>query len=275
MKFDLKSALEYPLAELARLFTESFKDYYIPVKFNEQVLIEIVRRDSMDLSVSRVLLSDGEPVGIALVARRGWDNRVGGMGIIPEMRGKTAGSWMMERLVEEAKERNTRKLWLEVIEANTRAIRIYEKQGFQKFRRLVGFGGSMEPDNSGSQLQEVDLREFGQIVNSQGLADLPWQISGETLAVLSNPSMVIKNGPVYAAISNPEAEHVVIWSLLVMPEARGQGLAVKMLRNISSKYKDKVWHVPPLCPEEAAHPFRKVGMKEEKSAQWQMSLSLV
>jgi len=275
MKFDLKPALEYPLAELAGLFTDSFTDYFVPVKFNEQALMEIVRRDSVDLSVSRVLLSGGKPAGIALIARRGWDNRVAGMGIIPEMRGKTAGSWMMERLVEEAQERKTHKLWLEVIEANLQAIRIYEKQGFQKIRTLVGFSGSIEPEDSGSEFQEIDFREFGQVVNSQGLADLPWQISGETLAVFSSPSLAIKNGPAYAVISNPEAEHVVIWSLLVTSEARGQALAVKMLRDLSSKYKDKIWHVPPLCPEEVAHPFRKVGMKEEKITQWQMSLSLV
>lgn len=275
MKLDLKPALEYSLAELAGLFTESFKDYFVPVKFNEQALMEIVRRDSVDLSVSRVLLSDGKPTGIALIARRGWENRVAAMAIIPEMRGKAAGSWMMERLIEDAKERNTRKLWLEVIEANTPAIRIYEKNGFQKIRKLVGFSGSIEADDSDSDLQEVDLREFGKIVSSQGMVDLPWQISGETLSVFSSPSLAYKNGPTYAAISNPVAEHVVIWSLLVMPGSRGQGLAVKMLQDLSARFRDKVWHVPPLCPEEAAHPFRKMGMEEEKIAQWQMSLPLV
>lgn len=275
MKLDLKPALEYSLAELAGLFTESFKDYFVPVKFNEQALMEIVRRDSVDLSVSRVLLSDGKPTGIALIARRGWENRVAAMAIIPEMRGKATGSWMMERLIEDAKERNTRKLWLEVIEANTPAIRIYEKNGFQKIRKLVGFSGSIEADDSDSDLQEVDLREFGKIVSSQGMVDLPWQISGETLSVFSSPSLAYKNGPTYAAISNPVAEHVVIWSLLVMPGSRGQGLAVKMLQDLSARFRDKVWHVPPLCPEEAAHPFRKMGMEEEKIAQWQMSLPLV
>jgi ribosomal protein S18 acetylase RimI-like enzyme len=275
MKLDLKPASEYPIGELAGFFTDSFKDYFVPVHINTQALMEIVRRDSVDLSVSKVLLLDEKAVGIALIARRGWENRVAAMGIIPEMRGKGAGSWLMERLADEAKERYTRKLCLEVIEINLPAIHIYEKQGFQKFRKLVGFTGRMESNSSGSELEEVNLRELGKIVNSHGLADLPWQISGETLAVFSNPSLAFKLGPAYAAISNPEAEHVVIWTLLVMPEARKQGLAVEMLRTLSSKFNDKVWHVPPLCPEEASHPFRRLGMKEEKIAQLQMSLSLV
>lgn len=275
MKLDLKPASEYSTEELAGFFTDSFKDYLVPIKINTQALMEIVRRDSVDLSVSKVLLMDEKPAGIALIARRGWDDRLAGMGIVPELRGKGAGSWMIERLVAEAKERHTRKLWLEVIEANISAVRIYEKQGFQKIRTLVGFSGPMEADDSGGELEEVDLRELGKIVHTHGLADLPWQISGETLALFSGPSLALKMGPAYAAISNPEAGHVVIGSLLVMPEARGQGLAVEMLRALSSKYKDKVWHVPPLCPEDASHPFRKMGMQKDKISQSQMSLSLV
>ncbi len=274
MKLNLEPAIEYSTSELAGLFTDSFKDYFVPVTINTQALIEIVRRDSVDLSVSRVLLIDNKPAGIALVARRGWENRVAAVGIIPEIRGKGAGSWMMNRMVEEAKGRHTRQLSLEVIDANIPALHIYEKQGFRKIRKLVGYAGSIEPNSSGSEIEEIDLRELGKIVKSHGLADLPWQISGETLAVFSSPSMAFKTGPAYAAISNPEAEHVVIWSLLVMPQARGQGLGVGMLRTLSSRFKDKVWHVPPLCPEDASHPFRKMGMQAVKISQWQMCLSL-
>jgi len=274
MQLDLKPATEYSTSELAGFFTDSFQGYFIPVTINTQALMEIVRRDSVDLSVSKVLLIDHKPAGFALVARRGWENRVAAMAIIPEMRGKGAGSWMLDRLVEEAKERHTRQLCLEVIGDNFPAIHIYEKQGFKKTQKLVGYAGPMKSNSSGSELDEIDLRELGKIVKSHGLADLPWQISGETLAVFSSPSMAFKMGPAYAAISNPEAEHVVIWSLLVMPQARRQGLGVGMLQTLSSKFKDKVWHVPPLCPEDASHPFRKMGMQEEKIFQWQMYLSL-
>ncbi|GAB4423780.1 MAG: hypothetical protein Kow002_13370 [Anaerolineales bacterium] len=275
MTYSLTPASEYPVSELAALFTDSFKDYFVPVKFNEQALLEIVRRDSVDLSVSKVMLSEEKPVGIALIARRGWENRVAAMGLIPEMRGKGAGSWMMEQLIDQAKARGTKRLCLEVIEANHPAVHIYEQKGFAKTRKLIGFVGKIEAEAANDPLEEIDLRAMGKIVALHGLDDLPWQISGETLAVFSGPSLAFKFGPAYAVISNPNAEHVVIWSLLVMPEARRQGQAEVMLRALSSRYKDKVWHVPPLCPEEAAHPFRKIGLEEDKIAQWQMSLSLV
>ena len=271
MKFELKPAAEYPVAELAALFTDSFKDYFVPVKFTPQALMEIVRRD---LSVSRVLLADDKPAGVALIARRGWVNRVGGMGIVPEARGQGAASWMMERLIEETKERKTRELCLEVIEANAPAIHVYEKHGFKKVRRLVGFAGQIEAGSADGQLEEIDLRELGKIVSLHGLSDLPWQISGETLSVFSTPSVAYRMGAAYAAISNPEAEHVVIWSLLVLPDARRQGLAVKMLRSLAAKHPGKTWHVPPLCPEEAAHPFEKLELEKEEIAQLQMKLSL-
>ena len=41
----------------------------------------MVRKDGIDLAISRVLFTDDEPVGIALIARRGWTSRLAAMGI--------------------------------------------------------------------------------------------------------------------------------------------------------------------------------------------------
>ena len=75
-------------------------------------------------------------------------------------------------------------------------------------------------------------------------------------------------------VSNPEAEHIVIWSLLVEPEARGNELGIKMLRRVMAHYPGRTWHVPALCPEEFGTVFEKAGFEKEKLSQWQMKLKL-
>ena len=91
---------------------------------------------------------------------------------------------------------------------------------------------------------------------------------------MNPPARAFRKGPAYIAISNPEAEHVVIWSLLVEEEARGHGLGTQMLRNIIANYRGKSWHVPAIFPEEFENVFLAAGFEKENLSQWQMRLAL-
>jgi GNAT superfamily N-acetyltransferase len=115
---------------------------------------------------------------------------------------------------------------------------------------------------------------MGRLILQYGLPDLPWQLSGETIALLNPPARAYKNGGAYIAISNPDVEHVVIWSLLVEPDARGEGLAVNMLNQILANHKGKTWHVPAIWPEEFGIIFERAGFQREDLSQWQMRLEL-
>ena len=75
-------------------------------------------------------------------------------------------------------------------------------------------------------------------------------------------------------IANPEAEHVVIWSLLVETHARGNSLGIDMLKSIITQHVGKIWHVPALCPEEFGQVFERAGFEPEELSQWQMRLAL-
>jgi hypothetical protein len=76
-------------------------------------------------------------------------------------------------------------------------------------------------------------------------------------------------------ISNPDAEQVVIWSLLVEQDARGSELGVEMLSSIAAMHAGKTWRVPALLPEELGKPYEKAGFEKEHLSQWQMSLTLI
>lgn len=276
MKLDTRPASDYPTPDLLRLLNLSFEDYLVPVHFELPQFLTMLRKDTVDLSASRVLLADDIPAGIALLARRGTlrASRLAAMGITKEMRGKSAGAWFMESLIREARERGDREMALEVIQQNEAAVRLYQKCGFQTVRRLVGLVCQDAKQDAKNGLEEVDLRELGRLVSLYGLPDLPWQLSGETVALLTPPACAFRWEKAYVAVSNPEAEHVAVWSLLVEPQARGNGLAAELLRRVMSSHAGRTWHVPAILPEELGIVFERAGFQREELSQWQMSLGL-
>ncbi|HKJ38630.1 MAG TPA: hypothetical protein VJ972_07625, partial [Anaerolineales bacterium] len=174
----------------------------------------------------------------------------------------------------EARERKDREIVLEVIEQNEPAVRLYQNSGFETVRRLIGLIHQDAKQDAKSDLQEVDLRTMGQVISQHGLPDLPWQLSGETIALMNPPARAYKHGEAYMVISNPNVEHVVVWSLLVEASARGQGLGVDMLKRVMAHHTGKIWHVPAIWPEEFGIIFERAGFEREKLSQWQMRLSL-
>lgn len=269
-------ASNYPLADLAQILNRGFEAYFVPIEFNPVTFLNMIHKDGIDLTASHVLLVEQQPCGIALIARRGAlrASRLAAMGIAEEVRGKGAGSWLMEILVKEARQRNDREMVLEVIEQNEPAVKLYQKSGFQVVRRLIGFERKEAEEKERGALYKIDLREMGRLVSQHGLPDLPWQLSGESIAQLNPPAGAYCKGQAYVAISDVEAEHVVIWSLLVEPEARGQGLGSDLLKSLIAEYPGRTWHVPAILPEELGKIFERAGFEREELSQWQMTLSL-
>jgi GNAT superfamily N-acetyltransferase len=221
-----------------------------------------------------VLRADGQPAGIALIARRGWTSRLAAMGIATETRGKGAGYWFMEQLIKEARQRGEREMLLEVIEQNGPAVHLYEKSGFEIVRRLIGLIRRDAVEEQPRELQEMDVREAARWVVQYGLSNLPWQFSGESLAQMNPPACAFRNEAACIVISNPEVNDIVIWSLVVEPNARGNKLGMETLKAIMTQYPMKTWHVPAILPEELSKVYERVGFVREQLSQWQMKLNL-
>ncbi|MFT3890753.1 MAG: GNAT family N-acetyltransferase [Anaerolineales bacterium] len=290
MNFDFKPASDYPLADLVTWLNQGFENYFVPIHFNVAQFLSMVRKDGIDLTSSRVLLADETPSGIALIARRGWTSRLAAMGLSSPIRGKGAGSWFMRGLVQEARERGEHEMVLEVIEQNEPAVALYKRAGFEIVRRLVGFERSAKSPDLAAEatkvgstgvlrkdfgLQEVDIRSVSNLISYFGLPDLPWQLSGESIAQTTPPARAYKSGPAYVVISNPNVEHVVVWSVLVEPEGRGKNLGAQMLQTILANHPGKTWHVPAIFPEEFTKLFEQAGFQKEELSQWQMSCKLI
>lgn len=272
--FSFKPASEFPFSQLAELLTSGFEGYFVPINITQAVLLSMLRRDSIDLSASRILIKDDEPIGVALIARRGWVSRLAAMGIVPHARNGGAGTWAMEHLVDEARVRGDKEMALEVIEQNVAGVKLYQKVGFKIIRRLVGYKLENPQGESQEELQEIDIRELSRLVSYHGLKDLPWQLSGVTIAQHTSPARAFRLNDAYCLISNPEVEHVSISSVLVKADSQGAGQGAVLMRAVFFRFPNKIWHVPAIYPEEICAVFDQVGMKREEISQWQMLLEL-
>ena len=276
MNYSLKlhPASTHPIPFLADLMTRSFEGYFVPINITETVMHTMIRRDGIDLTASRVLMKDDEPVGIAFIARRGWTSRLAAMGITSNARSGGVGTWAMEQLLEEARSRGDKEMLLEVIEQNTAGVKLYEKVGFTKIRRLVGYKLENPQVESDVDIEEIDIRELARTVTYHGLKDLPWQLSGTTIMQYTPPARAFRLNDAYCLISNPEATDIAIHSVLVKARSRGAGLSAVLMRSLFTRFPGKVWHVSPIYPEELGFIFEHVGMTRESLSQWQMSRTL-
>jgi ribosomal protein S18 acetylase RimI-like enzyme len=273
--FSFKPASEFTIPQIAELLTRGFEGYFVPINITASVFMTMMRRDSIDLNETRILHKDDEPVGVSLIARRGWTSRLAAMGIVSSSRNSGAGTWAMEQLIEEARARGDHEMLLEVITQNTAGVKLYEKTGFKNIRKLVGY--KLENPQSAqdeNELQEVDIQEAAKMVTYCGLKDLPWQLSGISIAHHTPPSRAFRFNDSYCVISNPQVEHVSISSVLENAKGGETGSGAGLMRALFARFPNKVWHVSPIYPEEMTGLFEQVGMQREEISQLQMSLKL-
>jgi GNAT superfamily N-acetyltransferase len=124
------------------------------------------------------------------------------------------------------------------------------------------------------ELREMDVREAAAWVTQYGLSNLPWQLSGESVAQMNPPMRAFRNDGACIVISNPDVNDIMIWALVVKPHARDNGLARDTLKAIITQYPMKTWHVPAILPEELGRVYERAGFVREQLSQWQMKLNL-
>jgi ribosomal protein S18 acetylase RimI-like enzyme len=276
MNITFTTIADFGLTPTAELLTRAFADYFVKIPFTEAGLRQAGQMDSVDFARSPVVRVEGEPVGAALLARRGAASRVAGMGFVPEARRRGLGRMLMERLLMEARERGDHWMGLEVIAQNTAAIRLYESMGFQKKRRLLGLAG---PPPAGLMpepgLVEAGLREVADTVaRLDGEVGWPWQISGDTIVRLPPPATGYTLDGAWMVLLNPAGPVVSVRTLVVEGSERRVERAGRLLLAVMARHPAVEWRISALWPEELSDWFTQAGLARQELSQWQMRREL-
>jgi GNAT superfamily N-acetyltransferase len=252
MTITFKSGVDVPLAVQAKTMNRSFEGYLAgDIHLTPEWYAAMLAQDSVDLNKTQIAFQGDEPIAIGLVAWRGGTNRLAAMGVVKDVQEKGIGTQLMVHLLEQAREREDTHYYLECFEQNERGIKLYERQGFTTLERLHGYNA---PEDRSTQnvnvlYETVPMLAVAQAMIAYGPPDLPWQLSGYTLAKLTRPFTAIKYGPALAVITEPASKVAMIRVVVVLPEHRGQGHARALLQALLDAYPDKAWHMPQFCPE--------------------------
>jgi ribosomal protein S18 acetylase RimI-like enzyme len=136
MRLELVPASTLEGAQLAKLFTEGYGEYVVPISIDEARLRWMVHSWDLDLEASRIAFADDEPVGLAMLGLRAGEAWIGGLGVVPSMRRRKLGERLMVAVLNEARARGVAVARLEVICENEGAIALYERLGFERARDL-------------------------------------------------------------------------------------------------------------------------------------------
>jgi GNAT superfamily N-acetyltransferase len=179
VSIELRPARSLSIAERVALFNAAYENYVIPSRIDQGTLQGMIDWFDLDVDASRIALRDGEPVGFGNLGLRGDQAWIGGVGVVTGARRQGIGELLMQALHDEAAARRVNQVWLEVIEQNDAAYRLYEKLGYDLVRWVEVW--TLTTESSGPSL-EVPVEQAHARIRELRTEREPWQRSDATLA---------------------------------------------------------------------------------------------
>ena len=133
----LVPAEQLKVEQLAFLVSRAYADYFFHVWLDETRFDNMCREEDIDLAHSVVALVDEEPMGLALLSRRGERGWISGVGVLPLFRRQGMARQMLRWLQEQAPALALRTLTLEVLSQNYAGMALYRYLGFAWQRDLL------------------------------------------------------------------------------------------------------------------------------------------
>ncbi|HLM01845.1 MAG TPA: GNAT family N-acetyltransferase [Pyrinomonadaceae bacterium] len=140
-------------AALHAALLEAFSDYIVPFQLTETQFKNHIAVNAVEINRSvGAFGADGKMVGFTL---NGFDSRSdeataydAGTGVIPGFRGMGIAREIFEFMTPVLKQNGVRRILLEVITGNEKAVRLYRRMGFQETRKLLLFEERKRLDDS-------------------------------------------------------------------------------------------------------------------------------
>jgi ribosomal protein S18 acetylase RimI-like enzyme len=264
-----------PLADgdagwLADLHNRAFADYPVPAVLDTSTLGFYMDETDVRGDLSYAAHVDGVPASFCLGALRGRRGSIRGEGTDPRLRRRGLGDRVLTATLDALRGAGADEVGLEVLEGNQAARHLYERRGFEAWRRLLGYTVRRPPrlkllERRRLRLVDLDTDAALDRLRRWGWNDPPWQLQGESLAHL--PALALGDDAV--VIGRRRGRRFWLYALAVDPGRRGAGIGRTALAALGAEWLA----VPALVPEEwsEAHGFlRAVGGEPEAFSQSEM-----
>ncbi|EKN70930.1 acetyltransferase [Neobacillus bataviensis LMG 21833] len=219
-------------------FHTGFSDYIIKMDISEDVfLARFFGPEGNGRENSFIAFDQDEPVGVILGGMKIYEGiqtmRCGTLAVHPDYRGKGISQRLFELHKEEAVKHGCKQLFLEVIVGNDRAIRFYEKLGYEKIYDLVYYTHEdfslMVKPHSEFLINRINFEEFKQAAGKWDY-HINWQNDLDYIEKTSNTyfysAMTESRMAGCLAISKAGTIHF----LMVDKKDRGKGAGTQLLQ---------------------------------------------
>jgi len=241
----IKDLLQTPFPEITQTFNQGFSDYALPINATEDYLSNRWEGGRVDYGFSaggwlnnqlKAILVHG--VDMCEGKKMAFDIATC---VAPEARGNAFTQRAYDFLRPKFEAARIEEVRLEVLQGNDRAIKVYEKVGFEIFRDLRCFVGELKivqpTDNQCIEFKRKDLFDFSKHRFFQNYTPA-WEHLDTALLkkwdfhecyVLEEKGTIIA----YTILAKADAR---IKQLYVHPEKRGEGLEQLLFWNLSQLY---------------------------------------
>jgi ribosomal protein S18 acetylase RimI-like enzyme len=264
-----KAAANWSSHQLAHILSHCFEGYLVPFTLDGETFATRFSAEDISLNDSKVWLQDGEPKALAIVARRGQTSRLAAFAIRPELRGQGYGKQFIRQLIDEARLRGDRQMWLEVIVGNEGGLALYKRMGFVCQQTLVGFhAAGSAPFRPAGELLEIDPLLMAKKMLTDSRLRLPWLSAPETLYKLPGRACVLDDVAYAMVIPHPQQPRLRM--LYVDTAARGKGQAKKLLTLLRERFPGL--STAGSVPEQVAPLYLSCGYRQDPVTQYEMLL---
>lgn len=127
--------------QLAECFCLAFSDYYFPMKLSPQQLQGHLEQSGVDLRLSYGAFAEDRLIGFIFNSSSLYNGQRAvfdvGTAVVPEHRGNQVFSQMFQVMEQQLAQQNIEAYYLEVLQQNERAVRLYQKHGFSIAREYI------------------------------------------------------------------------------------------------------------------------------------------
>ncbi|OMF73904.1 GNAT family N-acetyltransferase [Paenibacillus peoriae] len=273
------------MEHIFQAFSLGFSDYSIRLtKDQDDFVARFFGPEGNTRNHSFLAMDENQPIGLILGGVRQFDGyktmRCGTLCVAPAYRGQGISNKLLELHKQTAISADCQQLWLEVIKDNHRAVKLYEKQGYQPRYTLKYYNGTLPSAppaalSSSYILKEVTFDDVAAFRKTLTDCHIHWQSDTPYYATSTQEAFlgIYEVNQTCLGMVSMSAQGKINF-LWVDPKHRNQGLGRALLDRAAEIQKiEKVYIC--LSDNDSLEGFiQKIGFSKDPIEQYEMCMPL-